>query len=207
MRITSFRGKTQPVVVTTSDVFIFTAILLFGPEVAVTVAAIDTGLTAIHRFIYMSKRPYKIIFNLTQLSLVTFVVGHIFYQLQGVSPPLDVSTVDMTGFFLGTGFVLDAVFRSEHRSSGYSDWFNSPVVRIFPVAWKSDFLWVSLTTFAGASAAALIFLFFKETPFFAIAVAAPIVLIIYYAYKINLDRINAVSEARQPAQRTLSIDR
>ncbi|MCH7534574.1 MAG: AMP-binding protein, partial [Bacteroidetes bacterium] len=38
--------------------------------------------------------------------------------------------------------------------------------------------------------AALIFLFFEATPFFAIAVAAPIVLIIYYAYKINLERIN-----------------
>ena len=46
VRIPSFRGKTQPVVVTTDDVFIFTAILLYGPEVAVTVAAIDAGVAA-----------------------------------------------------------------------------------------------------------------------------------------------------------------
>ena len=185
VRIPSFRGKTQPIVVTTSDVFIFTAILLFGPEVAVTVAAIDSGLAATVSL--MSKRPYKIIFNLTQLSLVTFVVGQIFYQLQGISPPLDANTVDITSFFLAlglcsilyfvlnTGAVATAIGLTARRE-------------IFPV-WKSE-LWVSLTTFAGASAAALIFLFYKETPFFAIAVAAPIVLIIYYAYKINLDRIN-----------------
>ncbi len=98
VRIPSFRGKTQPVVVTTSDVFIFTAILLFRPEVAVTVAAIDSGLAATVSL--KQKRPYKIIFNLTQLSLVTFVVGHIFYQLQGISPPLDVTRVDMNSFFL-----------------------------------------------------------------------------------------------------------
>ncbi len=98
VRIPSFRGKTQPVVVTTSDVFIFTAILLFRPEVAVAVAAIDSGLTTI--ISSRSKRLHKIIFNLSQLSLVTFVVGHIFYQLQGISPPLDVTTVDITSFFL-----------------------------------------------------------------------------------------------------------
>ena len=187
VRIPSFRGKTQPVVVTTSDVFIFTAILLFRPEVAVTVAAIDSGLAA--TISSTSKRPYKIIFNLTQLSLVTFVVGHIFYQLQGISPPLDVTTVDISSFFLALGLcsILYFVLNSGAVATAIALTLRE---RIFE-AWKSDFLWVSLTTFAGASAAALIFLFFKETPFFAIAVAAPIVLIIYYAYKINLDRINA----------------
>lgn len=190
VRIPSFRGKTQPVVVTTSDVFIFTAILLFGPQVAVTVAAIDSGLTTI--ISSTSKRPYKIIFNLTQLSLVTFVVGHIFYQLQGVSPPLDVTTVDITSLFLALGLcsILYFVLNSGAVATAIALTLRE---RIF-IAWKSDFLWVSLTTFAGASAAALIFLFFKETPFFAIAVAAPIVLIIYYAYKINLDRINSAQK-------------
>ena len=187
VRIPSFRGKTQPVVVTTDDVFIFTAILLFGPEVAVTVAAIDAGVAATVSLI--SKRPYKIIFNLTQLSLVTFVVGHIFYQLQGISPPLDVTTVDITSFFLALG--LCSILYFVLNTAAVATAIGLTTRRdIFPV-WKSDFLWVSLTTFAGASAAALIFLFFKETPFFAIAVAAPVVLIIYYAYKINLDRINA----------------
>ena len=60
--------------------------------------------------------------------------------------------------------------------------------------WKNDFLWVSLPTFAGASAAAIIFVYFEETPFLAIAVAAPIVLIIHYAYKLNLQRIRQTQQ-------------
>ena len=76
VRIPSFKRKSQPVVVTNSDVFIFTAILLFGPEVAVTIAAIDAGIAA--TISLTSKRPYKIAFNLAMLSLVTFVVGHLF---------------------------------------------------------------------------------------------------------------------------------
>ncbi len=187
VRIPSFRGKTQPFVATTSDVFIFTAMLLFEPEVAVTVAAIDGGLAATVSL--MSKRPYKILFNLTLLSLVTFVVAHIFYHLQGIAPPLDATTVDITSFFLALGLCSILYFTLNTAAVATAIGLSARR-EIFPV-WKSDFLWVSLTTFAGASAAALIFLFFKETPFFAIAVAAPIVLIIYYAYKINLDRINA----------------
>ena len=55
--------------------------------------------------------------------------------------------------------------------------------------WKNDFLWLSLPTFSGASAAAIIFVYFESTPLFAITVAGPIVLIIHYAYKLQLDRI------------------
>jgi len=182
----SFKRKTQPIVVTTSDVFIFTAILLFGPEVAVTIAAIDAGVATTVSLI--SKRPSRIAFNLAMLSLVTFAVGHIFYQLHGSSPPLNSSAVDLTSFFLPWGLcsILYFVLNSGAVATATALNFGQPIF----VAWKRDFLWVSLTTFAGASAAALIFLFVKETPFFAIAVAAPIVLIIYYAYKINLERMS-----------------
>ncbi len=184
VRIPSFKRKSQPVVVTTSDVFIFTAILLFSPEVAVAIAAVDSGrATAVS---LTSKRPYKIAFNLAQLSIVTFVVGHIFYQLHGSSPPLNSSAVDLTSFFLPLGLcsILYFVLNSGAVATAIALTLKQPIF----TAWKRDFLWVALTTFAGASAAALIFLYFKATPFFAVAVAAPIVLIIYYAYKINLER-------------------
>ena len=181
VRIPSFRGKTQPVIVTTSDVFIFTAILLFGPEVAVTIAAIDGSITL------TSKRTYKILFNVTQLSVITLIVGHVFYQLHGTSPPLDPANVDIPGFFIALGLCSILYFLLNTGAVALAialtteqDMFE---------AWRKDFLWVSLTTIAGASGAALIFLYFEATPFFAIAVAIPIVMIIYYAYQVNLDRV------------------
>ncbi|MDA2932989.1 diguanylate cyclase [Acidobacteria bacterium AH-259-D05] len=186
VRISSFPGKTQPLIITTSDVFIFTAILLFGPEVAVTVGAIDGAITK------TSKRAYKVFFNVTQLSLVTFIVGHIFYQLHGTFPPLDPAEVDDPSFLVALGLSAILYFVLNSVAVGTAIILTSKP-QIF-AAWKKDFLWVSFTTFAGASAAALIVLYFDEAPLFAIVLALPIILIIYYAYKMNSERIKQTNQ-------------
>ena len=42
VRIPFTKGKLQSLTVTINDIFVFTAILLFGPEIAVTVVLIDS---------------------------------------------------------------------------------------------------------------------------------------------------------------------
>jgi diguanylate cyclase (GGDEF)-like protein/putative nucleotidyltransferase with HDIG domain len=182
VRIPSFGGKKQPLIVTTSDVFIFTAILLFGPEVAVTIAAIDGSITL------TSKHAYKIVFNVTQLSVITSIVGHIFYLFPGTSPPLNPANVDMLDFFIALG--LCSVLYSLLNTSAVALAISLTTEQKMFEGWKKDFLWVCLATIAGASGAALIFLYFEATPVYAIVIAIPIVLIIYYAYQVNLDRVN-----------------
>ncbi|MFQ5928555.1 MAG: diguanylate cyclase, partial [Acidobacteriota bacterium] len=129
----------------------------------------------------------RIFFNLTQVSVVTLVVGRIFYQLHGSSPPLDPTKIDIPSFFAALGLcsILYFILNSGAVATAIALTSGRRILEI----WKKDLLWVSLTTFAGASAAALIFLYFDETPFFAVAVAGPIVVIMYYAFKINLERI------------------
>ncbi len=102
VRIPSFKGKVQSLIVSISDIFIFTAILLFNPQVAVTVASIDSVLSA--TISLTSQRLYKVLFNLAQLSIVTFVVGHAFYKLQGSSPPLDPRVVKLSDQFVKLAF-------------------------------------------------------------------------------------------------------
>ncbi len=185
VRIPSQRGQVQSLTVTISDIFIFTAILLFSPEVAVTIAVIESGIGAT---ISLSARHiYKILFNLNQISIVTFSVGWFFYHLAGTNPPLTAVTVDIPQLFLNLGFCALLYFML--NSSAVATAMALTTGRSVITIWKTDFLWVSLPTFAGASAAAIIFVYFEETPFLAIAVAAPIVLIIHYAYKLNLERI------------------
>ncbi len=179
--IPSLREKLYAQAVTTSDVFIFTAILLWGPEVAVTIAAIDAILS------HTSKHLYKVLFNLGQLSIVTFLVGHLFYQLQGTAPPLDPSSTDTLNLFVEIGLcsILYFTLNTGAVAGAIALTAKKPIFSV----WKKDFLWLSLTTFGGACAAALIALYYDEAPFFAVAVAAPIVLIMYYAYQVTSDRI------------------
>ncbi len=69
------------------------------------------------------------------------------------------------------------------------------------VAGKEHFFWSSLSTVAGASIAAFIFLVFDKAKFLGVAVAVPIVLAIYFAYKVSLNRINeALAHADQMRQ-------
>ena len=190
VRIPSFKGKVQSLIVSISDIFIFTAILLFNPHVAVTVASIDNVLSA--TISLSSQRLYKVLFNLAQLSIVTYVVGHVFYKLQGSPPPLDPRVVHLSDLSVQLAFCALLYFALNTLAvpTAISLTTERRIVEI----WKNDFLWVSLPTFTGASAAAIIFIYFEETPILAIAVAAPIVLIIHYAYKLNLERIRQTQQ-------------
>ena len=62
--------------------------------------------------------------------------------------------------------------------------------RPLSVTGKELLFWSSLSTVAGASIAAFIFLVFDNAKFLGVAVAVPIVLAIYFSYKVSLNRIN-----------------
>ncbi|MDA2925732.1 ECF transporter S component [Acidobacteria bacterium AH-259-G07] len=90
VKIPLVKTNTEKLAISMGDAFVFTSILLFGPEVAVMLAAVE-GHTANSRA--KIKRRYKQLFNLAQLVLVSFIVGHIFYQLEGKPAPLDPAQV------------------------------------------------------------------------------------------------------------------
>ena len=79
-------GKRGSLTVSVSDFFIFAAILLFGPAVAVVIAAIEGLMSSLKVKI---KRLYKYLFNIAQLALGAFVVGQVFNHLGGGPISLD----------------------------------------------------------------------------------------------------------------------
>ena len=183
--LTDRRGHS--VSVTVSDIFIFTAILLYSPAVAVTVSSVDGFLGSFG--VLRKGEFYKPIFNLAQLSLATFIVGHVFYRLSGALPPLDpVQVRSLPYLFVNLGFCALLYFVLNSSAIAFALSFVSPN-EAFDF-WKGNLLWASLTNFAGASAAAVIFLNFERTRFLAVGIAIPIMLVIYYAYKTNLDKIS-----------------
>lgn len=190
VKIPSKRKGHHSVVITVSDAFIFAAILLFGPEVAATIVVIEALLASSRVKV---KRLYKRLFNLAELTLSTFIVGGIFYELAGSPAPLNpnepysipvlmlnLGLCAILYFFLNTGAVAVAIGLSTSQPIGQY--------------WKENLLWPSITSFAGASASGIIFIYFKELEFYSVAIAIPIVLLIYYSYKTQLNRINEAQE-------------
>ncbi len=178
------RGRKQSVSVAMGDFFVFLAILSYGPAVA-TITAVAEGFTMNLRTRVVGS--YKQLFNLSQMALTAFLVAHIFYRFEGRLEPLepggDVDLVTLLCelgfcaliyFLLNTGIVSGAMVLTAGES----------VLRF----WRENFTWAWVTQFAGATLATLTFVFLGQATFSVILVA-PTVLLVYFAYKANLDRI------------------
>jgi diguanylate cyclase (GGDEF)-like protein/putative nucleotidyltransferase with HDIG domain len=191
VRLPVLRGNTNSLSVTVSDIFIFSAILLYSPEVAVVLSVLDGWLAAMRAD--RTKKPYRILYNLSQLALTTWLVGHLFYRLLGETAPLHVGmAIPSVALFLNIG--LCALIHFFLNSGSVALAVALSTGQRWSKVFTENLLWASLTTVAGAAGAAIIFLNFERTPFFAFAVTLPIVLVIYSAYKMNLKRIR---QARQ----------
>jgi signal transduction histidine kinase/ActR/RegA family two-component response regulator len=182
--------KGQSIKITVSDVFIFVAIILYSPEVAVCMALIDGCLGSIR-----IKTFYRVAYNLSQMALVTFLVGHLFYRLQGQHPPLSATSVYTPLLFLNLGLCAFLFFILNTGSIALAI---SLVTRnrILEV-WKQNFLWGWVTNLAGALAAAVIFLNFGQMQFFSFGIAIPVVIVIYHAYRMNQHRILMQQESER----------
>ena len=202
VRLPYREAKGHSVTITTSDIFILSSIPLYSAEVAVTLSAIDSFLGSSD--LIRKKRVYRVLFNVCQFSFVTFLVGKLFYSLHGDTSPVDPRDVENIGFLLLSLAVCALIYfvlNSGAMALAISLVTKQSLHRI----WKENFLWISPSHLAGASGAAIVFVYFKETPIFAIAVATPIALIIYRAHRLNLDRIKQLEkhDSQEAANREL----
>ncbi len=182
------RGKDRGVVLTISSIFIFTALLVFGPYVAAVLSTVEAGVSTL-RSRSSINTLYKILFNLFHLPLATFAAGNIFYLIYPLPMPLDpLHNHNLTALFLALGFcsILYFIFNSGAISLAISLVTGQP----FSLTWQQSFLSACLTNFAEASAAVVVFTNFHQTSLLAVGIAMPTAVVIYYAYNMNLARIH-----------------
>lgn len=171
------------------DVFIFTSILLFGPPTAAILAAVE-GLTLSIKV--GVKSWYKQLFNVAHLSLSCFLVGHVFYWLQGSAAPLSHEEISNPAVLLFQVGICGLVYFA----------INSGIVVLamslatqhpFSSLWH-EFGWASVSHFSCASLGAVIFLYFGGSQFYFVALATPMIVLIYYTYRINVARFTQTQE-------------
>lgn len=185
VRLPFRRQNSQSLSITVSDVFVFTTILLYSPETATIVAALEATVTCIRA------RPqsyYRVLFNVSQLVVAVEVVGNLFYFLQGAFPPLVVDQIENVPL-LWFNLALCAILYFGFNSGAVAFAVSLSTRKKFFGLWKENFVWASLTTVAGSSAAVLIFLNYRSAPALAFIISLPVILLIYFAYRTNLKQV------------------
>jgi diguanylate cyclase (GGDEF)-like protein/PAS domain S-box-containing protein len=177
-----------------SDTFIFLAMLLFGVEAAVVLAAAEAFCSTL-RF---SKKLSVLFFNAGVMALSTFATASTLYFLfpsisvrQGLSTNLIIALCVMA--------LLQYVLNSGPIAVGVALRTNQSVWQ----SWRKNFLWTSLTYFVGAFGAAVVGRLTESLGFYAFIATTPIIVIVYLTYRTYLANVEA--SAAQAAQAKLHV--
>ena len=180
--------------VTISDTFIFTALLLYGWQPAVLLAAAEGFLTCTLR----SKKPSTFLFNASVIGLSTFLaarsVEHIFgsvteLRLGKYSAQYMVALYALAFVYYAVNSGLVATCEALRHSK--SVWRN----------WSRGYLWTSLTCFASAAAAGIIARLIDAVGLYAAVAVLPIVAVIVFSYRTYLRNIEASADRAKQSQK------
>jgi diguanylate cyclase (GGDEF)-like protein/PAS domain S-box-containing protein len=186
--------------ISVSDTFIFLALLLFGGEAAIVLATTEALCASVR----ISTRVRTHLFNATAMTCSTFltvwtlriVFGETVQWHNAISTNHLGAICAMAIVQYGSNSILVAT--SAALKNEQSIW----------LTWRKNFLWTSITYFAGASAAGIIARFIGTVGFFAFAATIPIIAIIYFTYLTYMKNVaGAAAQAEQARQHVEELNR
>lgn len=169
-----------------SEPFVFAATLLFGPAAGAITAALDALIMSLWLMPGL-KTLHRLVFNISVLVVSIWVSSQAFFMLAGIDPrapqypslsefivPLYIFT--LCCFLLNSGLVAIALSFEKRQ----------PAIEI----WRSQFLWLSVNYFSGASVAALIVVYAKTIDVAVIGIVLPLLAISYLTFRTTLGRLD-----------------
>jgi diguanylate cyclase (GGDEF)-like protein/PAS domain S-box-containing protein len=177
-----------------SDTFVLLAILVFGGEAGVILAGAD----ALYSSLRISKKPLVIAFNTGVFIFSTFLtvitVRYFFGSIVALTEEgftsqyiVALCLMGFTQYFANSGLVAAGVA----LRAGESVW----------KMWRDNFLWTSITYFAGASTAGIIAQLIEQIGLLAFLAATPIVVVVYFTYTTYLKNVEAAARQAELAQK------
>jgi signal transduction histidine kinase/CheY-like chemotaxis protein len=171
---------------TVSETFIFLAMLLYGGETAILLAAIDGFWSS--RLI--SRKPITLAYNAAQLGVTTFITFHVLRLYFG--DVINLTHGDFSLNFLVAvclmGFVQH-VCNSLLAATAQALKHQQSIWQV----WSRDCLWPSITYFAGASVAVITAKLIGMFGPYAIVATTPIVASIYLTYRTYLKNLEVTA--------------
>ena len=165
-----------------SEVFTFSCVLLYGPELATITATVE-GL--LHALRWRNSLTHTS-FNLGNLSLSVWISGTLFFLVAGVTPlasgPAKYGELILPLTVLAASFYI--------LNSGLTATVIGFEVRRRPLAvWREHFAFLAPTYAAGASIAFLLVMALRQLDFSAIVLIPPVLLILYLTMRSSFGRL------------------
>lgn len=177
-----------------SDTFLFLAILIFGGNAGILLAGMD-ALCSTPRF---AKKWITIAFNTAVFIVSTFLTVAILRACFG-------SLVELTRQGFSSNFIvaiclmafIQYIVNSGLVAVGVALRAGKPIWQM----WKDNFLWTSLTYFAGASAAGFTAQLIGSFGIYAFFATMPVVAVVYFTYTTYLKNVEAAAAQAELAQK------
>ena len=186
--------------ISVSDTFVFLSLLLFGGEAAILLATAEALCASLR----IGRRVRTYLFNAAVMASATFLTVWTLRFLFGETVAwrdvysqnyLIAICVMAVVQYLGNS-ILVAI--GSALKAGDRVWS----------CWRKNFLWTSITYFAGASAAGLIARFIGNVGFFAFAATIPIIAIVYFTYWTYMKNVeNSAAQAEQARRHVEELNR
>ena len=179
--------------ISVSDTFIFLALLLFGGEAAVLLATVE-GLCSSLR---LSNKVRTHFFNASVMACATFLtVWTLRLAFAETVMSRDVYLQDYL-VALCVMAVVQYLGNSLLVATGSALSAEEPVW----LTWHKNFLWTSITYFAGAFAAGIVARFIGNVGFFAFSATIPIIAIVYFTYWTYMKNVESAATQAEQARR------
>ena len=179
--------------ISVSDTFVFLSLLLFGGEAAILLATAEALCASLR----ISCKIRTHLFNASVMACATFLTVWTLRVLFGETVTwrdlysenyLIAICVMAVVQYLGNS-ILVAI--SSALKAGDKVW----------TSWRKNFLWTSITYFAGASAAGIIARFIGNVGFFAFSATIPIIAIVYFTYWTYMKNVESAAVQAEQARR------
>lgn len=165
-----------------SEVFTFSCVLLYGPELATITATVEGLLHALR----WRNSAIHTCFNLGNLSLSVWISGMLFFAVAGVEP-LAGGAVRYGELILPLAVLATAFYG---LNSGMTATVIAFEARRAPLAiWREHFAFLAPTYGAGASIAFLLVMALRQVDFSAIFLIPPVLLILYLTMRSSFGRL------------------
>lgn len=179
--------------ITLEDTFVFIALLLYGGESAVMIGALAGICSALR----ISRKVRTVAFGSASLACSVFTTAMVLKAIfgsttnlmnRGASPAIiALCVMGMVQYLIHTGIgsVASALKANERL------WY----------MWSRNFLWISISYFAGAAGAGFIVSSLGTVRFWAFLVCIPIIVIVYFSYDRYMREVKASARYAEEAER------
>jgi diguanylate cyclase (GGDEF)-like protein len=179
--------------ITVDDTFVFIALLVYGGEAAVMMGVLAGVCSALR----ISRKVRTVAFGGAALACAVFVTATVLRAVFGPITPLmkEEASVAITALCL-MGIVQYLVHTiigaaATALKTGESVWR----------MWTRNFLWISISYFAGAAGAGFIVNSLGTARFWAFLVVIPIIIIVYFSYDRYMREVRASARHAEEAER------